>query len=50
MVAVAVVVLVGATTNFQKETKFRELNAVKDDIQVSGGGALGHIEVTVYQV
>ena len=35
MVAVAVVVLVGATTNFQKETKFRELNAVKDDIQVS---------------
>lgn len=36
LVSVVIVVGVSATTNWQKEAKFRELNALKDDIKVWG--------------
>ena len=35
MAAVAVVVLVTAVNNFQKESQFRELNKINDDTSVS---------------
>ena len=35
MAAVAVVVLVTAVNNYQKEAQFRELNKINEDIQVS---------------
>lgn len=34
LAAVAIVVGVGSITNFQKESKFRQLNTLKDDIRV----------------
>ena len=37
MAAVAVVVLVTAVNNFQKEAQFRELNKLNEDIQVGSG-------------
>ena len=36
MAAVAVVVLVSAVNNFQKEAQFRELNKLNEDTQVCG--------------
>lgn len=46
LAAVIIVVGVSSVTNYQKEGKFRELNTLKDDIQVcrgeeGGGGARG---------
>lgn len=43
LAAVIIVVGVSSVTNYQKEGKFRELNTLKDDIQVCRGGRDGGV-------